>query len=506
MNGWVDLGKRQSLFPSCLRTPALYLSLALILLFFVKAPLASAQVTQVPPFVGTNSETWEEFGVAQIPSGTSILGGIATISGDHMVTATSFIMCTVIGVPSDGAILMDSDRPTGPVTISFSQQVSAFGAYWGSGVGCFGDPPSILTFRDAAGNVIGTDSFAYMGDGTLAWHGYQFGTPVKTITRTAGDGQEGVAMDGLQANVSQSPTPTPTPTPTPDPCYPNFTTAEGCEALNILTTGAGNTALGWRSLFLNSTGSFNTAVGAGALVLNNGSSNTAVGVAALLLNTTGTQNTAVGTDALVFNDSGEANTATGYFALMNNTTGGSNTATGWEALTANTTGNNNTAIGNQALLGNLSNSDHIAIGSMAGSGITSVDNNIIIGHHSGVHSVFGQVSDRCTIDNIFGAPISAATAATVMVDSDGRLGTVTSDGPDPGGFSPKGTRPQAIPDAAKQAMLNRKVQSLQATITQNQKQLETLTAQLKEQAAQIQRVNAQLEMRKPETKVILNKP
>src|SRR6266480_5866512 len=151
---------------------------------------------------------------------------------------------------------------------------------------------------------------------------------------------------------SSTPTPTPstpTPTPTPDGCYSNFTTAEGCDALSLLTTGAGNTGLGWRSLFLDTTGSFNTGVGGGALALNNADSNTAVGAAALLLNTTGTQNTAIGTDTLVFNDSGDSNTATGYFALMNNTTGGSNTATGWEALIANTTGNNNTAIGNQAL-------------------------------------------------------------------------------------------------------------------------------------------------------------
>ncbi len=225
--------------------------------------------------------------------------------------------------------------------------------------------------------------------------------------------------------------------PAPDGCFPNFTTAEGCDALSLLTTGAGNTALGWHSLFSDTTGSFNTSVGAGALVLNNADSNTAVGAAALLLNTTGTQNTAVGTDTLVFNN-GSSNTATGYFALMNNTTGGSNTAIGGEALTANTTGNTNTAIGNQALQSSVSTSDHVALGTMAGSGITTADNNIIIGHHSGVHSVFGQVSDRCTIDNIFGAPVSAATATIVMVDSDGRLGTVSSDGPDPGGFSPKG--------------------------------------------------------------------
>src|SRR6058998_24296 len=291
--------------------------------------------------------------------------------------------------------------------------------------------------------------------------------------------------------------------PAPDGCFPNFTTAEGCDALSFLTTGAGNTGLGWRSLFLDTTGSFNTGVGGGALALNNADSNTAVGAAALLLNTSGIQNTAVGTDALVFNDSGSANTATGYFGLMNNTTGGSNTAIGWETLTANTTGNDNTAIGNQALQSNVTTSDHVALGSMAGSGITSVDNNIIIGHHSGVHSVFGQVSDRCTIDNISGAPVSAATAAVVMVDSDGRLGTVTSDGPDPGGFSPKGViRPQAILDAAKQTRINLKVQNLQATVTLQQQQIETLTAQLKEQTAQIQKVNDKLEMNKPATKVI----
>src|SRR4029077_20373645 len=96
--------------------------------------------------------------------------------------------------------------------------------------------------------------------------------------------------------------------PAPDGCFPNFTTAEGCDALSSLTTGAGNKALGWRSLFLNTTGSFNTGVGGGALALNNGSSNTAVGVAALLLNTSGAQNTAVGTNSLVFNDTGSDNT------------------------------------------------------------------------------------------------------------------------------------------------------------------------------------------------------
>jgi len=164
----------------------------------------------VPPFIGTHSETWERFGVTQIPSGTSILGGIATISGDHMVTAGSFLLCDVLGHPSDGTTLMDSDRPTGPLTISFSLPVSAFGAYWGSGFNpfpraCCGNPPNILTFRDVTGNIIGSDSFTYMGEQPLLWRGYEFGTPVKTIIRTAGDGQEGVAVDVLQATVAGAP-------------------------------------------------------------------------------------------------------------------------------------------------------------------------------------------------------------------------------------------------------------------------------------------------------------
>jgi len=54
-------------------------------------------------------------------------------------------------------------------------------------------------------------------------------------------------------------------------------------------------------------------------------------------------------------------------------------------------------------------------------------------------------------------------------------------------------------DDAKQAMLNRKVEALEATVAE-------LRGQLKEQAAQIQRVSAQLEVSKPATQVVVNKP
>ena len=110
----------------------------------------------------------------------------------------------------------------------------------------------------------------------------------------------GIACFGLLPQMQAAPQ----VVPAPDGCYPGFTTAEGCLALQNLTTGAGNTGVGWRSLFSAGASNYNTGVGTGTLVLNTADSNTAVGGAALLLNTSGTQNTATGTGAPALNDSG----------------------------------------------------------------------------------------------------------------------------------------------------------------------------------------------------------
>jgi hypothetical protein len=216
--------------------------------------------------------------------------------------------------------------------------------------------------------------------------------------------------------------------PAPDGCYPNFTTAEGCDTLNSLTTGAGNTGVGWRSLFLNSTASFNTALGTGALVLNNGDSNTATGTAALLLNTTGIQNTATGTGALVFNAGGQENTATGAFALYSNTEGDFNTANGEFALQFNTIGERNTAIGTSALYLNTEGSQNVALGNAAGGAVTTGSNIIAIGSFvSGVSTGLGEVDDSCYIGNIHAHPYDpAGSPVAVMIDLDGKLGTNSS--------------------------------------------------------------------------------
>jgi hypothetical protein len=209
--------------------------------------------------------------------------------------------------------------------------------------------------------------------------------------------------------------------PPPDGFYPNFTTAEGQNALFSLTTGAANTAVGWRSLFSTTLGSFNTATGAGALLLNTADENTGFGAAALLFNTTGTLNTAVGSAALLSNTMGSFNTATGHEALPSNTTGDGNTANGDRALNSNTEGTNNTAVGFQALYNNTIGNDNTAVGTTAGRDISG-SGNVCIGE--GMYGESG-VSNRTYIRNVHTLTqnFSAGVNDYVTVQlSTGRLG------------------------------------------------------------------------------------
>jgi hypothetical protein len=230
--------------------------------------------------------------------------------------------------------------------------------------------------------------------------------------------------------------------PPPDGCYPGFTTAEGCQALQSLASGSANTALGWRSLFSVTDGSFNTGVGAGALVLNTGDSNTAVGGAALLLNTTGTENTAVGAAALVNNADGGDNNAVGAFALNANVSGFFNNAHGHQALTANTnsennafgdlalenntTGAGNTAIGDDALRFNVSGSGNVAVGDEAGTDLGDDVNDCIAICAAGA-GPFALLDNTCFIGSIFDEPISdPGTQEAVFVDQFNVVGVAPS--------------------------------------------------------------------------------
>jgi len=345
--------------------------------------------------------------------------------------------------------------------------------------------------------------------------------------------------------------------PAPDGCYSGFTTAEGCNALQSLTTGAGNTALGWRSLFSNTNGSYNTGVGAGALILNTGTSNTAVGAAALLLNTAGSNNTAVGTDALVYNTA-DRNTAVGANALLADTNGTDNCAVGFEALTLDTGGGANTAVGRGALDQNVSGSFNTAIGKDAG-GLATGSGNVYIGHS--VAGVAGE-NNHTYIRNINSTTVSGGGADVVTVDlTTGLLGHLSSSRRYKEDIKPMNKTSEVVyrlkpvtyrykkdidrsqspafgliaeevaqvdpdlvvrnsqgqPESVHYEMVNamllneflkehKKVEELQATVAQQQKGMEVLTAQLKEQAAQIQKVSAQIEMSKPAPQIVTNKP
>jgi Chaperone of endosialidase len=179
--------------------------------------------------------------------------------------------------------------------------------------------------------------------------------------------------------------------PAPDGGYPNFTTAEGQNALFSLTTGSANTAVGWFSLRNDTTGSNNTAIGAGALLSNDtGRRNTATGVGALLSNHGGLLG------------AGSFNTANGTAALLQNSTGFGNTAIGDNALSSNTTGSNNTALGFSA-----------------GTAVITASNVIAIGTEG------ANVDNTCFIGNIRDVAVNAS-GTPVVIDLNNQLGTIVS--------------------------------------------------------------------------------
>ena len=226
-------------------------------------------------------------------------------------------------------------------------------------------------------------------------------------------------------------------------------TATGTGALLSNTTGAGNTAEGAFALVSNTTGSSNTAVGNVALEANTGGENTAVGNASMQDNTTGSGNTAVGNFALNTNGAASFNTAVGDLALGFNGSGSGNTAMGADALCCADAGNNNTLVGSEVMsmvLGSTGNnntaigshalesstgSNNVAVGHDAGHDLTTGDNNIDIGNEvvglAGEHDTIriGNSNISTTIiRGVSGATI--ASGATVLVGSNGQLGTMTS--------------------------------------------------------------------------------
>ena len=345
----------------------------------------------------------------------------------------------------------------------------------------------------------------------------------------------------------------------PQLALPGFNTADGDHALANVLAGGGNAnaAFGWYALFADGAGSYNTGVGAGALTLSIGDQNTAVGTAALLFNGAGDYNNAVGVAALLNNSGGFFNNAHGRSALTNNTAS-ENNAFGDLAMEDNTTGSGNTAIGDDALRFNVDGSGNVAVGDEAGTSIVSASNMVAIGAPG--DGPYADISNTCFIASIYNQPISdPATGQDVYVDQYNVLGFLSSSQRTKHDIQPMDKASEALlalkpvtfkynsdktgrtqygliaeevarvaPDLVVRdnngsintvrfeqigsMLLNeflkehKKVQALEATVAQQQKGMEVLTAQLKEQAAQIQKVSAQVQMSKPAPQVVANKP
>ena len=183
--------------------------------------------------------------------------------------------------------------------------------------------------------------------------------------------------------------------------------------------------------------------------------NRAVGGFALKANVDGTENTAVGAGALESGDGGNDNTAVGEVA-GSNITGNSNTCLGHSAGNNLTDGEGNIYIGAQVQAGGTGEFEFIRIGNPTA---------FTFPYHTYIAGIFNR-------------DVDAGTALLVYVDTTGKLGTILvneigikTKQPQ---ASPQRVQPKAIGPDPKQAMLNRRVEELQATVARQQKQIDAL--------------------------------
>jgi hypothetical protein len=337
----------------------------------------------------------------------------------------------------------------------------------------------------------------------------------------------------------------------------------GTLVLNVgdQTTGEGieNTAVGAAALLLNSKGSLNTAVGVRALLNNDstgtgfGDFNSAFGVDALLSNTDGGGNTAIGDGALRSNQTGSGNEALGYNALYNNT-GDANTAIGTNALFPNTTGVGNTAVGGAALGNMTSGSHNIALGLQAGSAHTIGDGNVYIGmpgqaaetaktYIANINTTT-EIDDPVYVDTVTGLlghlsssrrykedikPMNNASEALYRLKpvtyrykkefvraQSPAFGLIAEEvaevNPALVARNAKG-QPESVHYEMVNAMLlneflkeHHKVETLEATVAQQQKRFTRQEEQITALTSGLQKVSAQREVNRPAPQMVLNNP
>jgi len=339
--------------------------------------------------------------------------------------------------------------------------------------------------------------------------------------------------------------------PAPDGGYANGTTAEGTNALfSLNSTAVNNTAVGETALYHDTSGFNNTAIGNTALFTNSiGQRNTATGHNSLYSNTSGNYNTADGAGALKFNTTANYNTADGYGALNVNTTGYGNVATGAGSLVKNTTGHLNIAVGPAAGQNQTTGSNNIDI---ANAGVAGEANTIRIGNQVAFTDVVGIAHPAQTKAFIAGISGTAVTGLTVVANSSGQIGVMTSSRRFKDDIKPMDKASEAVlalkpvtfrykpeidsqgipqfglvaeevekvnPDLvarddqgkvytvryeAVNAMLLNEFLKAHRRIEEQDKRIDQLTAQLNEQAEQIRKVNDKVEMNRPAPQVVVD--
>jgi Chaperone of endosialidase len=147
--------------------------------------------------------------------------------------------------------------------------------------------------------------------------------------------------------------------------------------------------------------------------------NVALGFEALALGAASFDNVAIGDDALAaMGAGGNANVAVGRSTLTFNAGGSNNTAIGFGAL-HNGQGTANTALGFAAGYGKATGDFNLYLGYNVANDSNNTESNTIRVGDSGVYS-------RLFVGGVRGVTTGAADAVSVLIDSNGQLGTVNS--------------------------------------------------------------------------------
>jgi len=173
---------------------------------------------------------------------------------------------------------------------------------------------------------------------------------------------------------------------------------------------------------------------------------------------------------------------------------------------------------------NVDGSENTLVGAGVGTNIVSGFNNTYVGNFIDpgvdesstirINDLSGGNAQECFIGGIFNnfQPRGGSVVVVTLDLADDHLGWDIVVSPDQVGGAPYSpTAPRSAPGRRSAPTRSTRpfkvgqVEKLEATVAQQQKQIETLTAQLKEQATQIQQVSAAVQMMKPAPRVVENR-